>query len=76
MYLIPIYYRLFEATMVTDKTEEELRQEQIEKVALLITNSLVQVILDDDFEDTVPEHTLIRLQFWPWFVLSRSHGQS
>lgn len=63
MYLIPIYYRLFEATMVTDKTEEELRQEQIEKVALLITNSLVQVILDDDFEDTVPEHTLIRLQF-------------
>jgi hypothetical protein len=49
--------------MVTDKTEEELRQEQIEKVALLITNSLVQVILDDDFEDTVPEHTLIRLQF-------------
>jgi len=63
LYLIPIYYRLFEATMVTDKTEEELRQEQIEKVALLITNSLVQVILDDDFEDTVPEHTLIRLQF-------------
>ena len=63
MYLIPISYRLFEATMVTDKTEEELRQEQIEKVALLITNSLVQVILDDDFEDTVPEHTLIRLQF-------------
>ena len=63
MYLIPIYYRLFEATMVTDKTEEELRQEQIEKVALLITNSLVQVILDDDFEDIVPEHTLIRLQF-------------
>jgi hypothetical protein len=63
VYLIPIYYRLFEATMETDKTEEDLRQEQIEKVALLITNSLVQVILDDDFEDTVPEHTLIRLHF-------------
>ena len=36
--------------MVTDKTEEELWQEKIEKIALLITNSLVQVIIDDDFE--------------------------
>lgn len=45
--------------MVTDKTEEELWKEQIEKVALLITNSLVQVILDDDFEDPVPEHTSV-----------------
>jgi hypothetical protein len=35
---------------VTDKTEEELWQEQIEKIALLITNSLVQVIIDDDIE--------------------------
>ena len=36
---------------VTDKTEEELWQEQIEKIAaLLITNSLVQVITDDDIE--------------------------
>ena len=36
--------------MVTDETEEELWLEKIEKIALLITNSLVQVIIDDDFE--------------------------
>ena len=40
--------------MVTDKIEKDLTEEEILRIALLVSGSIIPMIVEDEFEDPIP----------------------
>ena len=62
--------------MVNDESEVRIAEEEILRIALLVSGSIIPMIVEDEFEYPIPEHTSVltgdlfyRLSMTPFFSL-------